>query len=139
MKALTKLFLSALFSIMCLVSLQSQSCGGVNCASDITSEIYTNMDCSGSWNPDIEACWGTQQILGGRIMCVLIIFNNSGSETLTVTANVPSPGTPVIQNVSPSSCTVMALGIGIDEIVYVNFSSSSNDFECDSEFYLNCV
>lgn len=72
-------------------------------------------------------------------MCVLIIFNNSGSETLTVTANVPSLGTPVIQNVSPSSCTVMALGIGIDEIVYVNFSSSSNDFECDSEFYLNCV
>src|SRR5690606_41703882 len=103
MKALTKLFLSALFSIMCLVSLQSQSCGGVNCASDITSEIYTNMDCSGSWRPDIEACWGTQQILGGKIMCVLIIFNNSGRQTLTVTANVPCTRTPVVQSRSPPS------------------------------------
>lgn len=113
----------------------AQTCDPDDCVSYVTTTVEGNYNCSGSWMPDIEVCWGTQSSLQGDI-CVVMIWNNSTTETIVVDV---SNGSFSYSNVSIGTGSCHAFGFApFSGTVSLNFENASSD-SCTSNFAMNCL
>jgi hypothetical protein len=123
------------FLFLSSYTLSAQFCNAGNCVQYVTQNIENNYSCSGSWMPDVTACWGCGG--GSGNPCCIMIWNNSTTEDLIVYLSYRWGSFSNI-TIAAGSCYNFIID-PIDGNVFLEFSSSSHENTCTSGFYMNCL